>query len=103
MLAAALILLLAAAILLIIGLFGGGGEATLDLGPFNLETSPTVVFFLGMLTLLLFVAALMLFRSAGRRANERRKERKQFSELSEKLDKYESNRDGKDEEQASRD
>jgi hypothetical protein len=48
----------------------------------------TVVFFLGMATLLLFVMSLGMFRSAAKRAAARRADRKKVSELSNKLDAY---------------
>lgn len=92
MLAAALLLMLIAVLLVVGALFGGGDAATLDLGPFNLETNATAVFFLGMATLLFFVIALMLFRSAGRRAASRRRDRKKVGELSEKLQEFERGR-----------
>lgn len=94
MLIAGLLLLLIAVAMVCVALFGGADAATLDLGPINLETNATVVFFLGMATLLLFVCSVMLFRSAGRRAAARRRDRKKVSELSEKLQAFE--RDQKD-------
>jgi hypothetical protein len=84
----ALIFLLLAILLLFAGLFGGGGAAHLDLGSFSLDTNAAVVFFLGMATLLLFVLSLVMLRSAGRRARERRRDRKKVGELSEKLEEY---------------
>ena len=84
----ALIFLLLAILLLFAGLFGGGGAAHLDLGSFSLDTNAAVVFFLGMATLLLFVLSLVMLRAAGRRARERRRDRKKVGELSEKLEEY---------------
>ncbi len=88
MFVAALIVFLVAVLLVIAALFGGSSDATLDLGSFNLETSATMVFFLGMATLLLFVLSLGMFRSGARRASARRADRKKVSELSNKLDAY---------------
>lgn len=88
MFVAALIVMLVAVLLVIAALFGGNSDATLDLGSFNLETSATMVFFLGMATLLLFVLSLGMFRSGARRASARRADRKKVSELSNKLDAY---------------
>ena len=88
MFVAALIVMLVAVLLVIAALFGGNSDASLDLGSFNLETSATMIFFLGMATLLLFVLSLGMFRSGARRASARRADRKKVSELSNKLDAY---------------
>ncbi len=85
---AALIVLLAAVLLVIAALFGGGDATVIDLGSFNLETSATMVFFLGMATLLLFVLGIGMLRGGARRASARRADRKKVSELSDKLDAY---------------
>jgi uncharacterized integral membrane protein len=85
---AALIVLIIAVLLVIAALFGGNDPTTVDLGAFNLEANATVVFFLGMATLLLFVMSLGMFRSAAKRASARRADRKKVSELSTKLDEY---------------
>ena len=85
---AALIVLLVAVLLVLAALFGGGDATTLDLGSFNLETDARMVFFLGMATLLLFVLAVGMMRSATKRAAARRADRKKVSELSSKLDAY---------------
>jgi uncharacterized integral membrane protein len=85
---AALIVLIIAVLLVIAALFGGNDPTTVDLGAFNLEANATVVFFLGMATLLLFVMSLGMFRSAAKRAAARRADRKKVSELSTKLDEY---------------
>lgn len=94
MLIAALLLLLVALVLAVVGILGGGDAATLDMGPIDLETNATVVFLLGMVTLLMFVASLVMFRSAGRRAAARRRDRKKVSELSEKLELLEREKTG---------
>lgn len=88
MLFAALLSLLIAALLLVIGVFSGPDATTLELGPVNVETNSTVVFFLGMVTLLFLVLAVMLFGSAGRRAAARRRDRRKVSELSQKLEQF---------------
>ena len=88
MFVAALIVLLVAILLVLAALFGGGDTTTLDLGSFNLETNATMVFFLGMATLLLFVLAVGMLRSGAKRASARRADRKKVSELSNKLDAY---------------
>lgn len=95
MFVAALIVMLVAILLVIAALFGGSSAATLDLGSFNLETSATMIFFLGMATLLLFVLSLGMLRSGARRASARRADRKKVGELSDRLDAYK--RDGRDE------
>jgi uncharacterized integral membrane protein len=85
---AALIVLLIAVLLVIAALFGGNDPTTVDLGAFNLEAPTSVVFFLGMGTLLLFVLSLGMFRSAAKRAAARRADRKRVGELSSQLDEY---------------
>ena len=88
MFVAALIVLIIAVLLVIAALFGGTDQTVVDLGAFNLEASASVVFFLGMATLLLFVLSLGMFRSGAKRAAARRADRKRVSELSTKLDEY---------------
>jgi hypothetical protein len=95
---AALIVLIIAVLLVVAALFGGNDPTVVDLGAFNLEANATVVFFLGMGTLLLFVLSLGMFRSATKRAAARRADRRRVSELSNKLDEYkrEERNDGDD-------
>ena len=88
MFVAALIILIIAVLLTVAALFGGGAATEVDLGAFNLEANAAVVFFLGMVTLLLFVMSLAMFRVAARRAAARRADRRKVSELSSKLDEY---------------
>ena len=88
MLVAAFIVLLVAVLLVIAALFGGGDTTTLDLGSFNLVTNATMVFFLGMATLLLFVLSIGMLRVGARRASARRADRRKVGELSQKLDAY---------------
>ncbi len=88
MFVAALIFLIVAVLIVVAALFGGGDATTIDLGSFNVETSAAMVFLLGMLTLLLFVLSLGMFRSGARRAAARRADRKKVDELSTKLDAY---------------
>jgi membrane protein implicated in regulation of membrane protease activity len=84
----AFILLLVAVLLVIAALFGGGDGTTIDVGSFNINTSASAVFFAGMVTLLLVVLSLSLFRRGARRAAARRAERKRVGELSHELDTY---------------
>ncbi len=88
MFVAALLVLLIAVLLVVAALFGGSDPTTVDLGAFNLEANATVVFFLGMGTLLLFVLSVGMFRSAAKRAAARRADKRKVSELSNKLDAY---------------
>ena len=88
MFVAALIVLIVAVLLVIAALFGGGDSTTIDMGSFNINGPASMVFFAGMATLLLFVLALLMFRSAAKRAAARRADRKKVSELSSKLDEY---------------
>ena len=85
---AALIVLIVAVLLVIAALFGGGDATTIDMGSFNINGPASMVFFAGMGTLLLFVLALLMFRSGAKRAAARRADRKRVSELSSKLDEY---------------
>jgi uncharacterized integral membrane protein len=85
---AALIVLLVAVLLVIAALFGGGDSTFIDLGAANFNMPASMVFFLGMATLLLFVLSLGMFRSGAKRASARRADRKKVSELSTKLDAY---------------
>ena len=68
MFVAALILLIVAVLLVIAALFGGGDSTTIDLGSFNINGPASMVFFAGMVTLLLFVLSLCMFRSGASRA-----------------------------------
>ncbi len=88
MFVAAFIVLLVAVLLVIAALFGGGDSTTIDMGSFNVNGSASLVFFAGMLTLLLFVLSLGMFRAATKRAAARRADRRRVSELSSKLDEY---------------
>lgn len=101
MIVAAIIVLLVAILLVIAALFGGDDPMTVDLGAFNLEANATVVFFLGMGTLLLLVLSLGMFRSGAKRAAARRADKKKVSELSSKLDEYK--RDERDDRGTTRD
>ena len=88
MFVAALIVLIIAVLLVVAALFGGTDMTVVDLGAFNLEATASVVFFMGMGTLLLFVLSLGMFRSGAKRAAARRADRRKVSELSSKLDEY---------------
>jgi uncharacterized integral membrane protein len=85
---AALIILIIAVLLVIAALFGGNDQTVLDAGALDFEMPASLVFFLGMGTLLLFFLSLGLFRSGTKRAAARRADRKRVSELSNKLDEY---------------
>lgn len=88
MLVAALIVLILATLLLLAALFGGNSNAYLDLGLFDIDATSSVVFFLGMVTLLLFVIGIGMLRLGMKRASAHRKDRKKVSELSQKLDQF---------------
>jgi membrane protein implicated in regulation of membrane protease activity len=86
-----LILILLAAALLLGAMVGGADDrATFDMGSLNMSMSTTVVFLLGALTLLMLILGLALMRSAARRAAQRRKEAKELSRLSAKLEEREA-------------
>ena len=88
MFVAALIVLIIAVLLVVAALFGGGDKTFIDVGTANFELPASMVFFLGMGTLLLFVLSIGMFRSGTKRAAARRADRKKVSELSNKLDAY---------------
>ncbi len=94
MFVAALIVLLIAVLLVVAALFGGSDPTTIDLGAFNLQANASVVFFLGMGTLLLIVLSLGMFRSAAKRSAARRADRKKVGELNDKLEAYRRDDDG---------
>ncbi len=85
-----LLVLLAAGLLVAAIVAGADDRAAFDLGSLELSVSTTVVFLLGALTLLLLITGLSLIRSAARRAAARRKESKELSKLSAKLEKKEA-------------
>ncbi len=100
MLVLGIILVLLAAGALLAALLGGRDDAAeLDLGVFSIETTTMGVFLIGAATLLVFVIGLELIRSGTRRANRRRKDKKELGRLSQK---YESrDRDGRSTEHGS--
>lgn len=85
MLALGLILILLSALALVAALVGGSSDrAVFDLGLFDVQTNTLGVFLIGAGTVLLFVMGLELTRSGVRRANRRRKEKKDYQRLSER-------------------
>ena len=88
MLVLGLILIVVSALALIAALVGGSNDpATFDLGLFNVQTNTLGVFLIGAATVLLFVMGLELTRSGVRRANRRRKEKKEYHRLAERYDR----------------
>jgi hypothetical protein len=88
MLVLGLILIVVSALALIAALVGGSNDpATFDLGLFNVETNTLGVFLIGAATVLLFVMGLELTRSGVRRANRRRKEKKEYHRLADRYDR----------------
>jgi hypothetical protein len=86
-----LILILLAVALLLGAVVGGADDrAAFDMGSLNVSASTTVVFLLGAVALLMLAMGLALIRSAARRAAARRKESKELSRLSAKLDEREA-------------
>ncbi len=98
MFVAALIVFIVAVLLVIAALFGGADQTFIDLGRADFEMPASMVFFLGMGTLLLFALSLGMFRSGAKRAAARRADKKRVSELSNKLDAYkrEEREEGRD-------
>lgn len=86
-----IVILLAAALLVGATVGGADDRALFDVGGgFSWDTTITVIFLLGALTLLLLMVGLSLIRSAARRAHTRRKESKEISRRSAKLEKREA-------------
>ena len=88
MFVAALIVFIVAVLLVIAALFGGDDHDRHRHGWLRPRGPASLVFFLGMGTLLLFVLSLGMFRSGAKRAAARRADKKRVSELSNKLDAY---------------
>jgi uncharacterized protein HemY len=87
MVALGLILIVIAILLFVGGILGGGdGSVTFDLGLFNVDMSPTVVFVLGAVAMLALFLGLGLMRRGARKARERRQERQKVQDLSRQLD-----------------
>ncbi len=86
-----IVILLAVALLVGATVGGADDRALFDVGGgFSWDTTVTVIFLLGGLTLLLLMLGLSLIRSAARRASTRRKEAKELSRRSAKLEKREA-------------
>ena len=87
-----LIVILLAVALLLGAMIGGADDRVLfDVGGgFSWDTTVTVVFLLGALTLLLLMVGLSLIRSAARRAATRRKESKELSRRAAELKEREA-------------
>ena len=87
MFVAALLVLAVAVLMIVVAVMGGGDSTSLDLGAYRLDTKAGAVFFLGMVSLLLVVLAVLLFRTGVRRAAAPRraptKVRRQSSQLAE--------------------
>lgn len=88
MVVAAFLILVIAVLIVVAAVLGGNDLTQVDLGAFVLEATASVVFFLGMATLLLLVLSLAMFRSGAKRAKARREDKKKVSELSSRLDAY---------------
>lgn len=88
MIVAAFLILVIAVLIVVAAVVGGNDRTEVDLGAFVLETTASVVFFLGMATLLLIVLSLAMFRMGAKRAKARREDKKKVSELSSRLDAY---------------
>lgn len=98
MLLLGLLLLLAAAALTVVALFLTEAVG-LEMGGVDVE--PVVVFLAGAVAMLLVALGLMLLRGGTRRGLKNRRERKRLTQLSEKLDRVESERRGEDDSSAS--
>ena len=95
MLVLGIILVLLATGAVLAALFGASAEtSTFDLGAFTLEMSTLGVFFLGAATVFLLGAGLALMQSGVRRANRRRKDKKELNRLSHKLEEREGTSTG---------
>ena len=90
MLVLGILLLLLAAGLFVGFLATGNEEVTFDGGFLDVTVNTLTVYLLGALTLLLLVAGLAFLRSGMRRANRRRKEKKELNRLSAKVEQHEA-------------
>lgn len=81
MIVAGLIILLACVLLVIAMVYGGGDSTRVDLGAFDLSATSSVVFFLGMATLLLVVLGLGLVKRGLRRSKQHRSDRRKAAQL----------------------
>lgn len=91
-----LVVLLVGAILVLVGLFATGYDLN-DSGRtvvaiFKNDTTPEVVFLLGVGSGLLVVLGLWLMKAGAKQGWKRRKEHKRLNELSQKLDDVEAER-----------
>jgi len=85
MLVLGLILIVVAGLALVAALTGGSNDsANFDLGVVNVETTTLGVFLIGAATLLTLVLGIGLTLSGTRRANRRRKQKKEYHQLSER-------------------
>ena len=90
MLVLGILLLLLAAALFIGFLAAGTQEVTFDGGVVDVTMSTLTIYLLGALTLLLLVGGLALVRFGLRQANRRRREKKELSRLSAKVQEHEA-------------
>jgi hypothetical protein len=82
-----LILIVLSVLALVAALTGGSNNpATFDLGLFDVRTNTMGVFLLGAATVLVFVAGVAVMRAGVRRASRHRKERKELTRLSERIE-----------------
>lgn len=87
MLALGIILIVLAAGVLVLAVAGASNQvASFDLGAFSVEMTTLGVFFAGAATVLLLLLGLGLLRAGVRRANRRRKEKKELHRLTEQLE-----------------
>jgi membrane protein implicated in regulation of membrane protease activity len=86
MLVLGIILLLFVAVVFVGVLLGGGGQPTVDLGALHVSTTTAVIFVAGAATVVLAFLGLWLIAGGARRANKRRRDRKELSRLTKKLE-----------------
>lgn len=88
-----LLLICIGVVLALVAFFGLGydsdGDAARDVALFNNNTTPEMVFILGMVAGALVLVGLWFMKSGAQRGWARRKELKRIDELSEKLDEAE--------------
>lgn len=85
-----ILILVAAGVLILAVLSSADTAATFEFGGVSVTMDPLWVFLTGAMTVLLLVLGLELVRAGTRRANKRRKEKKELNRLAQKLESREA-------------
>ena len=85
-----LLVLLAAGVIAGVAVGGSTDTARFDVGFVDASMSTSAVFLVGALAMLVLLLGLVLIRTGARRANRQRKDRRELSRLSKKLESQDS-------------